>query len=239
MNNSKINNCFYPLDKLYPFPNILLFGRPGSGKKNTVISLRSRLSHTITYVFSKNFTRDTLERVAGGKLLDNKEANQIALRSLPEKFLAEEIIIAEGYPRTLEQLDFFINLSAKYQHKWFGIWLDVSVEECQRRLILGSRDRAHCLDYNQLSLDKKLKDFETYTLPMLEILFQAGCLARIDVTSPLKRVGLNQFDSNQDFTYFRDENHPVNSYQVKTVRKITEEILTFLVKSGIDKRIIK
>jgi adenylate kinase len=149
---------------------IMVAGLPGSGKTTQAEMLSTNLN--IPYVsmgaiLREDAAKDTdtgrrvREAVSNGELLDN----ELTAKILEEKLKGEEFkegFIVDGYPRDVEQLNFF---DPKYDRVFY---LNVSLEEGLKRLL--NRQRSDDIpevikrrqEVQQARLDELLGHLKTY-----------------------------------------------------------------------------
>ena len=116
--------------------------------------------------------------VHGGKLLSDEEMNPIVAEYLdkhPDRF------ILDGFPRTVPQVRFLDTyLKSRNSSIDAVIFLDVPHKELMNRLKTRIHEENRKDDENPDALKKRMKQYETMTLPAIELYRKEGILMDIN-----------------------------------------------------------
>lgn len=185
---------------------IFVMGRPGAGKDTQVSRLAKEFnlmpfitSRRIKEAIKNGLERDYEDPVAKRE----KELFDLGFLNTPElvldlvknktkelameDFLGHKGIIFNGSPRTIFEAEGFIpfleSLFGKENLK--AIYLDVSEEECVRRILARSAKQENSavdrpFDTNIEDLKTRMRQYENRTKPVLEYLEKRNLLVRVD-----------------------------------------------------------
>jgi len=128
-------------------PAILFIGRSGSGKGTQSSILRGCFNWRI--LSSGNLLREEAKRTSErglrikrvldeGLFADPEDIIYIIFKAIHQNHTASGLVF-EGSPRTLREARWLDEALIKARFKPLPFWLDVSEEECQRRLLIRKR----------------------------------------------------------------------------------------------------
>ena len=157
--------------------NLLLFGKPGSGKgtQASLIKNKYNLVHISTGdVFRKNMSNKTdLGMLAKGYMekgeLVPDEVTVNMLKEELEDHLPCEGFIFDGFPRTSYQAEKLDALLTKYSlNIHLTIALDVDNETLIKRLLNRGKSSGRADDQSEDKINKRLQEYDKKTKPLIE-----------------------------------------------------------------------
>ena len=157
--------------------NLILFGKPGSGKgtQASLIKNKYNLVHISTGdVFRKNMSNKTdLGMLAKGYMekgeLVPDEVTVNMLKEELEDHLPCEGFIFDGFPRTSYQAEKLDALLTKYSlNIHLTIALDVDNETLIKRLLNRGKSSGRADDQSEDKINKRLKEYDKKTKPLIE-----------------------------------------------------------------------
>jgi adenylate kinase len=171
--------------------NVLIVGRPGSGKGTQ--SLRISRALKVSHISTGELLRDAIrlgtplgnsacECVAAGCLVPDAIVNELVRARLTLPATRARGFLLDGFPRNLEQLDALLS--------WLppngldaAIELGVPNDVVERRLT--TRERT---DDTAAGIHERLQAFDRDTVPMLRDLEHRGLLISVDADRPVDDV---------------------------------------------------
>jgi adenylate kinase len=157
--------------------NLILFGKPGSGKgtQASLIKNKYNLVHISTGdVFRKNMSNKTdLGMLAKGYMekgeLVPDEVTVNMLKEELEYHLPCEGFIFDGFPRTSYQAEKLDALLTKYSlNIHLTIALDVDNETLIKRLLNRGKSSGRADDQSEDKINKRLQEYDKKTKPLIE-----------------------------------------------------------------------
>lgn len=157
--------------------NLILFGKPGSGKgtQASLIKNKYNLVHISTGdVFRKNMSNKTdLGMLAKGYMekgeLVPDEVTVNMLKEELEDHLPCEGFIFDGFPRTSYQAEKLDALLTKYSlNIHLTIALDVDNETLIKRLLNRGKSSGRADDQSEEKINKRLQEYDKKTKPLIE-----------------------------------------------------------------------
>jgi len=157
--------------------NLILFGKPGSGKgtQASLIKNKYNLVHISTGdVFRKNISNKTdLGMLAKGYMekgeLVPDEVTVNMLKEELEYHLPCEGFIFDGFPRTSYQAEKLDALLTKYSlNIHLTIALDVDNETLIKRLLNRGKSSGRADDQSEDKINKRLQEYDKKTKPLIE-----------------------------------------------------------------------
>ena len=157
--------------------NLILFGKPGSGKgtQASLIKNKYNLVHISTGdVFRKNMSNKTdLGMLAKGYMekgeLVPDEVTVNMLKEELEYHLPCEGFIFDGFPRTSYQAEKLDALLTKYSLNInLTIALDVDNETLIKRLLNRGKSSGRADDQSEDKINKRLQEYDKKTKPLIE-----------------------------------------------------------------------
>jgi adenylate kinase len=157
--------------------NLILFGKPGSGKgtQASLIKNKYNLVHISTGdVFRKNMSNKTdLGMLAKGYM----EKGELVPDEVTVNMLKEELeyhlpcdgFIFDGFPRTSYQAEKLDALLTKYSlNIHLTIALDVDNETLIKRLLNRGKSSGRADDQSEDKINKRLQEYDKKTKPLIE-----------------------------------------------------------------------
>ena len=157
--------------------NLILFGKPGSGKgtQASLIKNKYNLIHISTGdVFRKNMSNKTdLGMLAKGYM----EKGELVPDDVTVNMLKEELedhlpcngFIFDGFPRTSYQAEKLDALLSKYSLNInLTIALDVDNETLIKRLLNRGKSSGRADDQSEDKINKRLQEYDKKTKPLIE-----------------------------------------------------------------------
>lgn len=202
----------------------LFFGPPGSGKGTQANLLKQKFPN-ISYISTGDYIRYHIKNqteigkiaqqyISKGQLVPSSVINQLVLEEINKiktDKLSDKVII-DGYPRTIQQLEFLIqNISKPYITLFFDITLDKIFERICLRRICPNCNSIYHLIYNKPREDEicdkcgskliqrdddkeeivktRYQVYKVETLPVLKLIEEYGIkLVLIDSSQEINRV---------------------------------------------------
>lgn len=199
---------------------ILLLGAPGSGKgtQSAIISREMLLPHISTGdIFREMATKESPEAkllneyLSSGKLYPDKLVNRVITDYLTMPRYSKGFIL-DGYPRDLNQLDYFItHVSASFAVIFFEIESDFALKRiigrfsCKycRKLYnkfflqpiekgicddCGGKEFIHRSDDDEVVIKTRLNEFTEKTMPVIDYLQERPSFYRVDGSRSINEV---------------------------------------------------
>lgn len=158
---------------------IILFGKPGSGK-DTQMKLLAKSLHCDTIAMG-SIIRQRIDELPENQKEKMKKGNFINPELATKLFLEElesrngEVIISDGFPRTIEQAKIFEQRTDDY----VTVYLDITDEEAMHRIIKRA-EIEHRPDDSKEAVERRLKLYKESTEPVISILKQKGEFITVD-----------------------------------------------------------
>jgi len=158
----------------------VFFGIVGSGKGTQVQLLTNYLKNKddkeVVYIGTGEIFRSIMasddsdpltqlvkELVLAGKLIPDKETNELVLRATNEKVSPDKTVIYDGYPRTVPQSEVFANLMQEHGRENIHIiYIELSEAEAMQRNLLRGR-----ADDTEEGLKKRFEEYRTNVIPAM------------------------------------------------------------------------
>ncbi len=110
--------------------------------------------------YTASLIKDTVDR---GELIDDFLANSIVANILVSSLTSEKLLIADGYPRTIEQSKVFETMMRFYKRQNIKIiYIEVSREEALKRNLLRNRH-----DDTETGLSKRFDEYVNNVVPAM------------------------------------------------------------------------
>jgi adenylate kinase len=175
---------------------IFVLGPQGSGKGTQAKRLAERLvfffwdtgailrKNTGTVTSSGERAGDILKT---GRLFTDEELLSVVAREL-EALPRGRGIVFDGIPRRTGQAEFLLNLlRAQGKSRFATVFLDISKEESLKRLLLRAEKEGRSDDTRQ-GIERRLADYVSNTVPMLEMLRARTDFFTVDGSPPVEEV---------------------------------------------------
>lgn len=152
--------------------NIVITGKPGSGKGTQAALLANRLN--IPHISTGDIFREEmrLKTPLGISITESMNAGQYTSDEITNAVLQKRIsqpdatngFILDGYPRTLNQVDFLDSIDV-----WVDAVVDLRIEDEQavQRLLLRATEQARGDDNEQIIRDR-MKIYSDTVIPVLD-----------------------------------------------------------------------
>lgn len=176
---------------------IVLFGIQGSGKgtqaQNILREFRTYKYLELGNIFRALNSNTNLvseyvkETVKKGRMV--KDSLVFDLFKLCSHLLEEEeAFLIDGFPRTMEQLDFFLGYQQRHGKDFIAVYLDLPRHLAVERIQIRAKQQNREDDLNMDTVNKRLDLFEQETLPVIEHLKSLGKLVVVDANQPINAV---------------------------------------------------
>ncbi|MCX6786345.1 MAG: nucleoside monophosphate kinase [Candidatus Kaiserbacteria bacterium] len=164
---------------------IFFIGKPGCGKGDQARLLSEKTSWKI-FTAGNEFREMSVETTpVGRKMQSEMNAGLLLPNWLPTYLFLKNIfslsnddsVILDGFARKIPEAELVIESLAWIGRPFSVLYLKVSDEEISRRLALrkGIQDRA-----DDSVVDERLKEYRSYTEPVVEMFRKTGVLIEID-----------------------------------------------------------
>lgn len=167
--------------------NIILFGPPGAGKGTQSELLMQR--YNLNYISTGEVLRNEIRQgtilgmkarsiIESGGLVDDEIIVQIIGNFIRSEKQAEGFLF-DGFPRTYVQAYILDGLLTRLQTSLTRIFiLDVTDEECTRRLLQRAKEQNRA-DDNEQVITRRLGEYHKKTLPLLGFYESSGIVTHI------------------------------------------------------------
>lgn len=171
--------------------NLVLFGMQGAGKGTQAKILAEKFGYRIFETGaelralmkeSSDLAKKVKEIVERGDLVPNEIVMEI-ISQFVEATPSETPILFDGIPRSLPQKETFDALIAKHYRPIQGIFIDINRSEALERLLMRGRS-----DDNEEAIERRLSNYETETLPVIETYEKEGILKRVPGMQSIEAV---------------------------------------------------
>ncbi|AAO44631.1 adenylate kinase [Tropheryma whipplei str. Twist] len=170
----------------------IMVGPPGSGKGTQCGLIQSRLGISVIAtgdVFRERMKTDMALRdiVSSGGYVSDSTTNRIVEDCLDKEDVSSGFVL-DGYPRTLQQLDFlegFLKRRALTLDAVFS--LEVATDLLIERLRARSKESGRTDDRDSV-IARRLEIYTEMTLPIIDACEEKGLLHRIDASKGIEEV---------------------------------------------------
>lgn len=177
--------------------DLVLFGIQGSGKgtqaQNILRAFPSYKYLELGNIFralnsNTNLVSSYLkESIKNGKMV--KDSLVFDLFRLCSHLLDDnEALLLDGFPRTMQQLDFFLGYQQRHGRDFVAVYLDLPRDLAVERIKIRAQEQNREDDLNIETVNKRLNLFEHETLPVVEHLRSLGKLIIVNANQPIEAV---------------------------------------------------
>lgn len=166
--------------------NIILIGKPGSGKgtQGELISSNKNYISVITGDILRKTSKSNTDlgklvksTIDSGNLVSDEMINSIISEFLQTTVLKyDESLLFDGYPRTIDQAKFLDTLTSIDK----VIFLNVDEEETVKRILYRGKTSNREDDKNESIIRTRLENYNKVTLPIIEYYKKQNKLHTID-----------------------------------------------------------
>jgi adenylate kinase len=176
--------------------NLILFGPPGAGKGTQSELLMKQ--YNLTYISTGEVLRKEIKTqtplglqarqiIESGGLVDDEIIVQIIGNAIISEKNSDGFLF-DGFPRTYVQAYILDGLFTGLQTSLTKIIiLDISDEECTRRLLQRAKEQDRS-DDNEAVIKRRLEEYHHKTLPLLDFYNGTDKLAKVDGTGTTSEV---------------------------------------------------
>lgn len=177
--------------------DLVLFGIQGSGKgtqaQNILRAFPSYKYLELGNIFralnsNTNLVSSYLkESIKNGKMV--KDSLVFDLFRLCSHLLDDnEALLLDGFPRTMQQLDFFLGYQQRHGRDFVAVYLDLPRDLAVERIKIRAQEQNREDDLNIETVNKRLDLFEHETLPVVEHLRSLRKLIVVNANQPIEAV---------------------------------------------------
>lgn len=177
--------------------DVLLLGIQWCGKGTQAALLREILPDHMYFEMGKtlraltsndnligNYIKNIMER---GDMIDNYITHYLVLTSLHIARKNNKYVMIDGFPRLMEQAQFFIEKEAKLERDFVVIQYVLSKEKAVERLM--KRAKIEWRDDDTLeAVNTRIGIFENETMPVLHHFEQMGKLVRVNAEGTIEEI---------------------------------------------------
>lgn len=124
-----------------------------------------------------------------GKLLSNVVINKILNQAIERSLHAEKKgLIIDGTPRRVNQMQYIDEILSLHREKLdLAIFIDVSVENCKKRILSRMKTEQRADDTPE-AVQNRLNIYFKETLPIIDAYKKRGCLIKINGNRPIQPI---------------------------------------------------
>jgi adenylate kinase len=180
--------------------DIVLFGMPGSGKGTQAELLLEKFKGQLGYLSTGEVFRALTSQKNGiGDYVKDRMESGLLINDditvhLFEAFLCavndeKKHMLLDGYPRTIYQLERFLETEKNNNREVIGIFFKLDNEEAIQRMLL----RGRAWETREV-LEVRIQEYYAKTQPLLDAFAQYATLITVDATPSIQEVYVNVLD---------------------------------------------
>jgi adenylate kinase len=172
---------------------LILFGAPGSGKgtQATLLSEEFEIDHISTgdmlrkeVTFATPLGLEIKSILSSGALV----SDEIVFKLVEQKIALVDSFIIDGFPRTLNQGNIFVDILNKYSKPLtLAIYLEVDEDEILQRIVERSKVEERVDDSVEI-VKERLRIFNRDTLPVVNFFDSMNVLRRVNGMNDIDKV---------------------------------------------------
>ena len=181
-------------ENLEEIPCIILAGPPGCGKgtQSKIISKGMRWKHVSTGdILRASDDKEIKKMMKTGELLPDELVGKELISYLKDysKHHDPKGFIFDGYPRNLAQRDIFEEICRVNKLKLvYVFFLNGPEDLLKKRIINRGKSSGRSDDKSEKAFEKRMKEYNEQTLPMIESMRNGGNFLEISATKDLEDV---------------------------------------------------
>jgi len=99
-----------------------------------------------------------------------------------------DLILADGFPRTIPQMYYFLSKECKYKREFLGVYFDIPREKAVERILSRAKIQNRIDDLNMDTINQRLDLFEEETYPVIAYFKSIGKLITIDAQQTVEEI---------------------------------------------------
>ena len=99
-----------------------------------------------------------------------------------------DLILADGFPRTIPQMYYFLSKECKYKREFLGVYFDIQREKAVERILSRAKIQNRIDDLNMDTINQRLDLFEEETYPVIAYFKSIGKLITIDAQQTVEEI---------------------------------------------------
>ena len=174
--------------------DIVFFGKPGSWKWTQAELLRDALGSQISHLSTGDIFRAltakpnpigdyVTDRMNAGFLIDDSVTISLFNAYFYTVVDSNKAMLLDGYPRTMQQMDAFLNLCTEQGRKVIGINFELDDETTVERMMARAREWE-----DETVMKVRLEQYYHHTHPLVERFAQAFPLYNIDASPSIEEI---------------------------------------------------
>lgn len=131
-----------------------------------------------------NYIKD---RIKQGKMLDDNLIFDL-FNMYYHLLQQNDLILADGFPRTIPQMHYFLSKEYKHKRDYFAVYFDIPREVAVERILERAKIQNRADDLNMDTINQRLDLFEQETLPVIKYFESIGKLITIDAQQTIEEI---------------------------------------------------
>lgn len=176
--------------------DIILFGMPWSGKGTQAEKIIESHDETIAHMSMWDIYRALWSKtnaigsystrvMNAGKLVDDKVTISLFNAYFHSVLDEWKYMLLDGYPRTIPQVEAFLDLSKEHDRDIMWIFFELSEDEALQRMMSRARE-----DEDEEMMSIRLQEYYNKTHPVVERFAESATLVTIDASKSIEDIAV-------------------------------------------------